>query len=195
MSTKQALAGFIIIIIIILGAVFFIFREDITERIGGKKVADVGVVKKLDLSYPSGWQEERRTKADVIVGILSKANRENPDATLIIRSITGKLEESVNVKTLTDQVADSLSKEIENFEGLVSKKAIKIKSFDAVEVRYKQKSSRDDITYEVLQIIIPTQNQTFFLTFRSPEADFNAAQGDVEKIVDDFGSYLKSLRQ
>ena len=41
---------------------------------------------------------------------------------------------------------------------------------------------------------MPTKNQTFYLTFRSEDTDFEKIESDIENITSDFAAYLESLK-
>ena len=193
LSSGQKLTAVIIVILAILAAGYFLFRDEIALRTTSKEVATVKVVRSVNLSYPDGWQEERLTNADVIAGILLKLGREDPEATLILRTIVGKLEEGVDINSLSDQIVAAFEKEIENFS-LVEKKVSRLESFNSVDVIYKQSSSEDNKIYKNRIIIMPTKNQTFYLTFRSEDTDFEKIEADIEKMTSDFAAYLESLK-
>ena len=193
LSSGQKLTAVIIAILAILAAGYFLFRDEIALRTTSKEVATVKVVRSVNLSYPDGWQEERLTNADVIAGILLKLRREDPEATLILRTIVGKLEEGVDINSLSDQIVAAFEKEIEKFS-LVEKKVSRLESFNSVDVIYKQSSSEDNKIYKNRIIIMPTKNQTFYLTFRSEDTDFEKVEADIEKVTSDFAAYLESLK-
>ena len=193
LSSGQKLTAVIIAILAILAAGYFLFRDEIALRTTSKEVATVKVVRSVNLSYPDGWQEERLTNADVIAGILLKLGREDPNATLILRTIVGKLEEGVDINSLSDQIVAAFEKEIENFS-LVEKKVSRLESFNSVDVIYKQSSAEDNKIYKNRIIIMPTKNQTFYLTFRSEDTDFEKIEADIEKMTSDFAAYLESLK-
>ena len=193
LSSSQKLTAVIIVFLALLAAGYFLFRDEIALRTTSKEVATVKVVRSVNLSYPDGWQEERLTNADVIAGILLKLGREDPNATLILRTIVGKLEEGVDINSLSDQIVAAFEKEIENFS-LVEKKVSRLESFNSVDVIYKQSSSEDNKIYKNRIIIMPTKNQTFYLTFRSEDTDFEKIEADIEKMTSDFAAYLESLK-
>ena len=193
LSSSQKLTAVIIVFLALLAAGYFLFRDEIALRTTSKEVATVKVVRSVNLSYPDGWQEERLTNADVIAGILLKLGREDPNATLILRTIVGKLEEGVDINSLSDQIVAAFEKEIENFS-LVEKKVSRLESFNSVDVIYKQSSAEDNKIYKNRIIIMPTKNQTFYLTFRSEDTDFEKVEADIEKMTSDFAAYLESLK-
>ena len=193
LSSSQKLTAVIIVFLALLAAGYFLFRDEIALRTTSKEVATVKVVRSVNLSYPDGWQEERLTNADVIAGILLKLGREDPNATLILRTIVGKLEEGVDINSLSDQIVAAFEKEIENFS-LVEKKVSRLESFNSVDVIYKQSSAEDNKIYKNRIIIMPTKNQTFYLTFRSEDTDFEKIEADIEKMTSDFAAYLESLK-
>ena len=193
LSSWEKLTAAIIVLLVVLAAGYFLFRDEIALRTTSKEVANVKVVRNVNLSYPDGWQEERLTNADVIAGILLKLRSEDPEATFILRTIVGKLEEGVDMDGLSDQIVAAFEKEIENFD-LVEKKVSRLESFNSVEVTYKQKSSEDNKTYQSRIIIMPTKNQTLYLTFRSEDTDFEKIEADIEKMTSDFAAYLESLK-
>ena len=194
MQQKQkVLIALIVASVVILGG-FFLFKDKISDTTPKNGVTNVEIVSKVDIDYPQGWTEQKLTDVDKIAGIILNLERSTPEATFILRTIVGQLEENINIDELSDEIVNKFNKEIENFD-LVNKKVYRLDSLDAIEVRYKQKSeAEDNKVYENLIIIIPTKNQTFYLTFRSDESDFDKIQKDIGKISKDFVSPLKSAR-
>ena len=194
MQQKQkVLIALIVASVVILGG-FFLFKDKISDTTPKNGVTTVEIVSKVDIDYHQGWMEQKLTDVDKIAGFILELERNNPDASFILRTIVGQLEENINMNDLSDEIVDTFNQEIENFD-LVSKKVYRLDSFDAIEVRYTQESATDDNkVYENLIIIIPTKNQTFYLTFRSDESDFDKIQEDIEKISKDFVGQIKSIK-
>lgn len=145
----------------------------------------------VEVSYPDGWQEQTLDDAERTVGILLRLSRTSPDATVFVRTIIGALEEGFLIQTLEDAVSRSLSESLKGFK-LVSKGIINLASLEALEVRYTQKDEGDGKLYEVLLVVIPTPQQSFFLTFRSLEKDFSRIEPEVKELKADLGSYIIS---
>ena len=194
MQQKQkVLIALIVASVVILGG-FFLFKDKISDLTSKNGVTNVEVVSKVDIDYPQGWTEQTLTDGDKIAGIILNLEKKDPEASFILRTIVGQLEENINMSDLSDKIVDTFNQEIENFD-LVSKKVYRLDSFDAIEVRYTQESeAEDNKVFENLIIIIPTKNQTFYLTFRANESDFDQIQEDIEKISKDFGGQIKSIK-
>ena len=194
MQQKQkVLIALIVASVVILGG-FFLFKDKISDLTSKNGVTNVEVVSKVDIDYPQGWTEQTLTDGDKIAGIILNLERSAPEASFILRTIVGQLEENINMNDLSDEIVDTFNQEIENFD-LVSKKVYRLDSFDAIEVRYTQESeAEDNKVFENLIIIIPTKNQTFYLTFRANESDFDQIQEDIEKISKDFVGQVKSIK-
>ncbi len=185
-STKRAASG--IVLILVLAALFFLFKGKFDKP---KESSNPPIVTSVSLSYPSGWREQPLSDFDKKVNIILRLKKVSPDASFIARTVFGDLEKGFDINSLSDQTAESLAKKIQNFE-LSGKSVSHIGPFDAVQVLYTQVGPKDNNSYENILIIIPTQNQTFYLTFRSLEGDFSKIKSDVETITNNFATYLTS---
>src|SRR3972149_395338 len=147
----------------------------------------------VEVSYPAGWQEQALNDAERAVGILLRLSRTSPDAAVFVRTIVGVLEDGFQIQTLEDEVSRSLGASLKGFK-LVSQEVVSIGSLEAVEVRYTQKDEGDNKLYEALMVVIPTPQQTFFLTFRSLEKDFSQVESEAKELKAGLGDYIIAKR-
>ena len=59
-------------------------------------------------------------------------------------------------------------------------------------MRYTQKDEGDGKIYEVFLVVIPTPQQTFFLTFRSRESVFSQVESEAKELESGLGDYIIS---
>ena len=177
-SSKKRILIFLAAAAILLGGGFYFLQNR-----GPKLLTDV------DVSYPAGWQEQALNDAERAVGILLRLSRTSPDAAVFVRTIIGVLEEGFQIQTLGDEVSRSLGASLKGFE-LVSQGVVSLGSLEAVEVRYTQKDEGDNKLYEALLVVIPTPQQTFFLTFRSLEKDFSQVESEAKELEAGLGAYI-----
>jgi len=201
MSKKGKLWAILIVTaVIVIAAVLIIFRgsifgsdEENEDSIFGKLGADVSNIEETQFVYPEEWVLQEMSEDDVNAGILLLLERSDPTASLLIRTIYGDLDPDLNINALADSVEDALIVGVEDFD-LIDTDVTTIGKSDAVIISYLQGSdSTDDVdTYQNQMVIIPTQQQTFYLTFRSDEEVFDDIQGEIDTIVTNFGNYIDS---
>ncbi len=149
------------------------------------------VVTGVQFPYPDGWTEEALTEADKQAGLLLKLQHDDPPASFLARTVLGALPEDFDINALADDSERALRAEIENFE-LDEKTVTRFGSYDAVEIRYRQIGAGADEDYEVLMVIVPTGNQTFYLTLRALEEEFGVVEAQGIDIVRTFVSYVET---
>ena len=153
----------------------------------------IRVVTSVQLSYPDGWSEQPLTEADRNVGLLLSLERERPEASFLARTIIARLAPDFDINELADDTVTALSAEIDNFD-LVSKSASPIGPFDAVRIYYRQEGEGTFAAdHQVLMAIVPTPNQTFYLTLRAEKDDFRQVEDDGLRIIDDFVAHIASV--
>ncbi|HCM52090.1 TPA: hypothetical protein DIS56_03105 [Candidatus Saccharibacteria bacterium] len=173
------------VIVAVVGAGwFFIFRDN--PAVNQSK--ETPAISSVSFKYPEGWQTVKLTDADKIAGIILRLNKTNPESSLIIRAITGKLQKDVDFKALPGQIADTLAREAQNVT-IISKDVARIGAYEAIVVRYKQ-VSKDNVNFENIMTVMPTLNQTFYLTARAKQADFSKIEGDSGKLSKDFADFV-----
>ena len=153
---------------------------------GGESIR---VVTAVQIPYPDGWSEQPLTDADRNAGLLLTLERDGPDASFLARTVIAGLAPDFDVNQLADDAGAALSAEIENFD-LLSKSVVPIGPFDAVRISYRQADERGFSDHQVLMTIVPTPNQTFYLTFRAEREDFLAVEDEGLEITDTYIAYV-----
>lgn len=153
----------------------------------------VRVVTGVQFPYPEGWTEQPLTDADRKAGLLLKLDRQQPAASFLARTVIARLDPAVDVNKLTDDTVAALSAEIENFE-LVSKEVLPVGPYNAVRINYRQAGVEGAAGHQNLMVIVPTANQTFYLTLRAERGDFRRVEDEGLQIIEDFVAYVASVR-
>ena len=169
-----------VIVVLIVAGWFFIVRD----KPAVNQSKETAAISSVSFSYPEGWQEVKLTNADKIAGLILRLKKADPESSTLVRAITGKLEKDIDIKALPGQIADTLSREAQNVT-IVSKEVVRVGPYDAIKVRYKQ-VSKDNVTFENVMTVIPTLNQTYYLTARTKQADFSKIEADIDKLVKGF---------
>ena len=159
----------------------------------GGEGESIRVVTAVQFPYPDGWSEQPLTDADRNAGLLLNLETNRPEASFLARTVIARLAPDFDVNELADDTEAALSAEIDNFD-LLSKSVAPIGRFDAVRIYYRQRGDEGLATsHQVLMTIIPTPNQTFYLTLRAEKGDFRQFEDEGLRIIDDFVAYIASL--
>jgi hypothetical protein len=145
----------------------------------------IRVVTSVQIPYPEGWGEQPLTEADRNAGLLLKLDRERPEASFLARTVIARLAPDFDIDELAGDTEAALSAEIDNFD-LISSSVLPIGPFDAVRIYYRQTGEEELAGHRVIMAIVPTPNQTFYLTFRAEERDFRRIEGEGLQIIDAF---------
>lgn len=194
-STKRNWTGVlatrsIIIIAVVLVALVGLFAFRGLPWSADKATAPV--TDSSGITYPAGWQLLKLTEDDKSAGILSKLNKQDSSAVLVLRRLSGALAKNFNIKTLPDELETSFKKSITGFKP-VSKSLTKVGKYDAAKIQYEQTKEEDSELYENVMMVVPTPKQTFYLTFRAKKTDFSKIVSDSDAIISSFGSYVGRL--
>lgn len=189
---QKLLVPAIVVVIALAGGLYLFFTNQLPFT-KSELPETREIVNKVEFAYPQDWDDQIITDVDRGAGIILRLGRKDPEATLLVRSIVGDLEENFNTKDLLDPTVEKMKAEIKDFE-LLNGKAEKLEDFEALKIEYKQKDAKGAI-YQNLMIILPTQKQTFYLIFRSPESSFEKISGDIDSISKSFAGHIKSSPQ
>lgn len=154
----------------------------------------IRVVTGVEMPYPSGWDEQPLTEADANAGLLLSLERDRPQASFLARSVIAGLAEDFDVDQLAADSEAALAAEVENFE-LRSSRSVPIGSYEAVQITYAQTDAGGLGANQVTMTIVPTENQTFYLTFRADTDDFAAIEADGLELTDTFVAYVAEALQ
>ncbi len=148
----------------------------------------IRVVTAVQIPYPDGWSEQPLTEADRSAGLLLSLERERPEASFLARTVIARLAADFDIDQLAGDTEAALSAEIDNFD-LLSKAVTSVGPFDAVQISYRQKDDTS-LEHQVLMTIIPTPNQTFYLTFRAQKRDFTRIHIEGEQMTEAFADQV-----
>ncbi|MDO8614288.1 MAG: hypothetical protein Q7T33_00945 [Dehalococcoidia bacterium] len=157
---------------------------------GGESVR---VVTAVQFPYPNGWDEQSLTEADRNAGLVLSLERQRPDASFLARTVITRLPADFDLNQLADESEAALSSEIESFE-LLRGSVVSVGPYDAVKLNYLQ-TDEAGVDHEVIMVIVPTPNQTFYLTFRAEKTDFQQIEDEGLEIADTFAAYVSAGSQ
>lgn len=182
----KLLASVLAVIAIALAVVYLLLLRD-----GGGQAVGGAVEGPVQFSYPNAWREQTLTVADTRAGLLVKLERSDPEASFLARTIVGRLEENFDMDNLSSATEAALKAEIENF-ALLDNRVLTIGPFEVVRVSYLDSGEEPKTKYQTLLLVVPTQRQTFFLTFRARQGDYQKIEGDVQQITANFLDFLNA---
>jgi hypothetical protein len=160
----------------------------------GSDEESIRVVTGLQFPYPEGWTEQPLSDADKNAGLVLMVNSEQPTGSFLARTVIGQPAADLDMNKLAGDTEAALAGEIQGFE-LISKEVTVIGGFQAVQIDYRQDSADPPGGHRVRMTIIPTANQTFYLTTRAARSDFNDISDESRKIVEDFMAYVSAAGQ
>jgi hypothetical protein len=153
------------------------------------------VVTAIRVQTPDGWSETPLTDADRGAGLLLKLENTDAQASFLARSVVARLDEGFSIEQLATDTEAAIERELDTAYG-VSSGIIQFGESQAVEVLYRQPvqvEDEDPVTYQTRMVIIPTENQTFYLTLRAPASTFDSIAGDGDQIMQQVASAVASL--
>ena len=137
--------------------------------------------------YPADWNELSEIPIqDKQAGVISEAVHDTFDAKVIVRISQGKLDDNFDINKSLSDVTAKLNSDLSNFK-LISKDIVKFGKHSAIVVTYQYTSNLQ--ANKQSQIIIPTQNKTYFLTLSAKSSDFDQIN-DFNKIKDSLSAYI-----
>ena len=155
----------------------------------------VGVIIAVQITYPPDWSEVPLTEADTNAGLLLKVEREKPEASFLARTVIATLATDFDILQLADDTVAALSAEIENFN-LLGDSVSPVGAFDSVLISYQQKGAETSAPdYQVFMAIVPTPNQTFYLTLRAEKKDFKGIEDEGLEIINAFAANVSASLQ
>ncbi len=155
----------------------------------------VSVIVAVEIAYPAGWSEVPLTTDDSNAGLLLIVEREKPEATFLARTVIATLAADFDINLLTEETVAALSAEIENFT-LLGDSVSPVASFDSVLLSYEQKGAETSAPdYQIFMAIVPTPNQTFYLTLRAEKKDFGGIEEEGLEIINAFAANVSASLQ
>ena len=155
----------------------------------------VRVIIGVEITYPAGWSEVPLTTDDTNAGLLLKVDREKPEASFLARTVIATLATDFDINQLAEETVAALNAEVDNFT-LLSDSVSKVGAFDAVLISYLQKGEGTSAPdYRVFMAIVPTPNQTFYLTTRAEKKDFSKVEDEGLAIINAFATNVSASLQ
>ncbi len=155
----------------------------------------VSVIIAVEITYPAGWSEVPLTADDTNAGLLLKVEREAPEASFLARTVIATLATDFDINVLAEQTVAALSAEIDNFT-LLGDSVSPVASYDSVLLSYEQKGvERSAPDYQIFMAIVPTPNQTFYLTLRAEKKDFGGIEEEGLEIINAFAANVSASLQ
>lgn len=143
-----------------------------------------------EISYPDAWSPDPAEEGDERAGVLLRLRRSSPDASFLLRRITGKLESSFSVEKLAQETEKGLSEGVQDF-ALVENLQFQRDGLDAVRIGYLQGQGSE--TFRTLLLVVPTLERTFYLTFRSPARTYPDVEREFDEITDNVFEVLREI--
>ncbi len=160
---------------------------------GGEE--SVRVIIAVEIPYPADWSEIPLTEADTNAGLLLKVEREKPEASVLARTVIATLATDFDINDLAEETVAALSGEVDNFT-LLGDSVSPVGAFDSVLISYQQKGEETSAPdYQVFMAIIPTPNQTFYLTIRAEKKDFQKIEDEGLDIINAFAANVSANLQ
>jgi hypothetical protein len=179
----------VVVLAVVVGA-----GTGIYFRVRGGDGESIRVVTAVQVPYPAGWSERPLSEADRNAGLLMGLERAEPEASFLSRTVIARLATDFDIDELADDTVAALSAEIDNFD-LVSKGVSSAGPFDVVLISYRQMGQEGLAGHRNLMAIVPTPNQTFYLTLRAEEGDFRQVEREGLKIIAAFVNYVGAALQ
>jgi hypothetical protein len=159
--------------------------------LGGDDEKSVRVVTGVQFPYPEGWTEQALSQDDRNAGLLLKLGQEDPAASFLARTVIARLSADFNALELAGETEAALAAQLEGFD-LVSSDVELVGPYQAVLIEYQQPAVGEEPASQTLLVILPGENQTFYLTVRADKRDFRGIKDDGLKIVADFAAYVSA---
>jgi hypothetical protein len=120
----------------------------------------------LAVSLPDEWAKTALASDDPNAGVIYRAARAEPDASLVVRTVTAPLPDDFDMEPLAAETEAALAAEVDGFE-LVSSSVTLLADKDAVSIVYRHGAEEQS-----RMVILPAANQTYYvvLTFASSDA-------------------------
>lgn len=152
------------------------------------------VVTGVQFPYPTGWSEQQLTEADRNAGLMLQLDKQAPEASFLARTVIARTPADLDLSGLAAATEEALAAEVDGFQ-LVSSELVEYGERRVVEVTYQQAGNDPGETHRIRMTILPSENQTFYLTFRAAAGDFDAVADDGQQIVEDFVTYVSASEQ
>lgn len=150
------------------------------------------VVTGVQFPYPDGWSEQTLTNADRQAGLVLSLDHRQPDASFLARTVIAALPQDFDITALENNTIEALNADVNGFE--LARSAIsRIGPYEALTIEYRQPDEEGLSEHRVLMAIIPTPNQTYYLTLRAETDDFRRIEDEGLEIVETFVTYVASV--
>jgi hypothetical protein len=181
----------VVMLLALAAAAAFIAGVYVWRQGGGEDQPAIRVITGVQFPYPAGWAEQPLSADDKKAGLVLRVERENPAASFLARTVVAPVVPELDVSKLASDTEAALKGQIEGFQSL-SKEVVTIGGYQAAEITYRQANGKPSDDFTVRMTIIPTTNQTFYLTLRSPTDQFTGVNTDGHKMAEDFATYVRA---
>jgi hypothetical protein len=189
-SSLPAVGLTVVVAVLLVSAGVLLGRagSDSSPATGAKAAAPSDVRAVLaGFSYPKAWAPDALSGADQQVGIALKLKRAGPDASFMARRLDGKLAQPFEMAPLAATTEQGLKNAIKDFR-LIRTEQLRAGAQDYLRITYLQLQQPAAFTNQL--VVVPTAERTFFLTFRSAEADWAKVDSDAEQMAANFMAAL-----
>lgn len=163
---------------------------------GGSDSDDTVVVTSVTIEPPAGWVVTPLTEADQGAGLILKLDNVDHEASFLGRMVVAHVGEDFNITQLGVDTEAALLRDIEGVT-ITSNDVVQLGDFEAVKVVYRQAATArgddDAESFRTSMVIVPTENQTFYLTLRSPSDAPRSLEADGDLIVQRILSAVAAL--
>lgn len=195
-SRKKNIVRFIIVVVIILVAVLLIMHsqdhkpKQPVARTKGATPAQTAIAPS-GIEYPSSWTEaSQMSTTDERAGVISEAAQESTSTTVIVRKVAEELPKDFNINTLPSQIVASLTKGVGGFH-LISDNVIQVQSYNTIQIDYTSTGNANKTLMNEMYII-PTQTNTFYITYTNSKGLISESQSDITNINTSIATYIKT---
>jgi hypothetical protein len=132
-------------------------------------------------ALPERWTQRAVTPDEEEAGILLRLERTRPTSSFLMRSIIGDLQGDVSTSAIADATEAALRRDVRGL-GQLTQEIVVNRDREVAHLRYEQSLSKAAPATTDLYIL-PTQRQTFYLSFRTDAADHEALSKERETIL------------
>jgi hypothetical protein len=118
---------------------------------------------------PTGWTRVTPSTADRSRGVIAAVAHRRPAATVIVRRIRGRLTGRIDLAAIGAAAQAALAKSTTGFEP-VNRTVVRVSDADAAELVWDE-TGKDGATFRSTMLIVPTRNESFYVTLRCSRAD------------------------
>jgi hypothetical protein len=135
------------------------------------------------------WQSQRLDQTQKDAGVLAVFRRNNPEASVLIRSQAGVVDPKLSFTKATADIVDSLESSLDSFK-LSDTSTGTVSGVKFIRVQYQDRRS-DKTTTQNVMVVMPVKTATYYLLYSTPEKSIDKFKSDIDAINADFVKYLE----